>query len=616
MTDTVQRLKTEIDLCGHLKERGVHFKGKYALCPFHPDHNSSLSVDKNSGVWLWHCHAGCGSGSIVDFEVKKTGCTVGEAIKRLAERYGFSEHRDSSEVHPIPASPAPDDSPASENIPATDSAPTPNRALFQEIITSLWSQSRRKFLAGEEKGAVEFLEKKGISFETAVRCNLAANTWTRNTYNKIRSACRREYGVDFKSFGLGGLYHCARYKIPFLIYPFWQNFTPPAPDISLDTVPLLHYIKFRPCLSRKDSDKLDIPPHIKPSGHKSSSLWIPTGLPDSEEFYIVEGETDCLTAIQAGVTAGALAGAGMRLPASLLSEIKRRNLKTYLIADADTAGETMLQERTRELLDAGIETIPLRLPKEVNGNSGWGKDLNDLWQILPESERPHILDLLEPVDCKSLVLSAAPAGMAGEDKPVITVTGSQLSEMIRISWAVLKEANSPPTLFIQGDKLAYLGISPKDANKPDKDRKPAIRHVSEAVMHGILIRHLDWVRMTERGPKPAKPPAEVARDMVNYRPLPDWLPPLDSIITAPSYGPDLKLIAPGYHPDLKLYHLPSVLISPPENPSEDEMAEAVEKIGHLLTDFPFKDKSDRTNAIGLLLLSLLRPAILGKCLWW
>jgi len=173
----------------------------------------------------------------------------------------------------------------------------------------------------------------------------------------------------------------------------------------------------------------------------------------------------------------------------------------------------------------------------------------------------------------------------------------------------MHQANDPSRLFRHGDELAYLGIAPEEAEKPDRDRRPAILHVDEAVMHGMLIRHLDWVRATESGSRPTKPPVDVARDMVNFRPLPDWLPPLESIITAPSYGPDLKLILPGYNPSLRLAYLPSIVISPPENPSDNDMKEAVGKIGHLLTDFPFKDQSDRANAIGLLLLSLLRPAI-------
>ncbi len=42
-----------------LNERGQ------GLCPFHDDHHASFSVDRENNYW--HCFAGCGGGSVVDF---------------------------------------------------------------------------------------------------------------------------------------------------------------------------------------------------------------------------------------------------------------------------------------------------------------------------------------------------------------------------------------------------------------------------------------------------------------------------------------------------------------------------------------------------------------------
>jgi hypothetical protein len=38
------------------------------ICPFHDDHEHSFSVDKEDNYW--HCFAGCGGGSIIDFWMK------------------------------------------------------------------------------------------------------------------------------------------------------------------------------------------------------------------------------------------------------------------------------------------------------------------------------------------------------------------------------------------------------------------------------------------------------------------------------------------------------------------------------------------------------------------
>lgn len=45
-----------------LDERGV------GLCPFHDDHAQSFGVNKDGN--FWHCFAGCGGGSIIDFWMK------------------------------------------------------------------------------------------------------------------------------------------------------------------------------------------------------------------------------------------------------------------------------------------------------------------------------------------------------------------------------------------------------------------------------------------------------------------------------------------------------------------------------------------------------------------
>src|SRR4030088_2774509 len=48
------------------------------LCPFHDDERASLSVNTEEG--LWNCHAGCGAGTIVDFEKKHSKCDYNTAM--------------------------------------------------------------------------------------------------------------------------------------------------------------------------------------------------------------------------------------------------------------------------------------------------------------------------------------------------------------------------------------------------------------------------------------------------------------------------------------------------------------------------------------------------------
>jgi hypothetical protein len=56
-------------------------KGK-GMCPFHKDRIPSFSVDDAKNYW--HCFAGCGGGSVIDFWMKWRMCDFKTAVKELA----------------------------------------------------------------------------------------------------------------------------------------------------------------------------------------------------------------------------------------------------------------------------------------------------------------------------------------------------------------------------------------------------------------------------------------------------------------------------------------------------------------------------------------------------
>jgi hypothetical protein len=60
-----QRIKASIrvaDFVGQYVELGENGRG---LCPFHDDDKASFSVNDDQNYW--HCFAGCGGGSIINF---------------------------------------------------------------------------------------------------------------------------------------------------------------------------------------------------------------------------------------------------------------------------------------------------------------------------------------------------------------------------------------------------------------------------------------------------------------------------------------------------------------------------------------------------------------------
>ncbi|HEY9078074.1 MAG TPA: CHC2 zinc finger domain-containing protein [Anaerolineaceae bacterium] len=53
------------------------------LCPFHDDHALSFSVNAEKNYW--HCFAGCGGGSVIDFWMRYRNCDFCSAVRELAE---------------------------------------------------------------------------------------------------------------------------------------------------------------------------------------------------------------------------------------------------------------------------------------------------------------------------------------------------------------------------------------------------------------------------------------------------------------------------------------------------------------------------------------------------
>jgi hypothetical protein len=57
--------------------------GAVGLCPFHDDHHPSFGVNTEGNYW--HCFAGCGGGSVIDFWMKWRKCDFATAVRELAE---------------------------------------------------------------------------------------------------------------------------------------------------------------------------------------------------------------------------------------------------------------------------------------------------------------------------------------------------------------------------------------------------------------------------------------------------------------------------------------------------------------------------------------------------
>jgi DNA primase len=78
-----------ISLFIKLRETG---SGAVGLCPFHDDKHSSFGVNESGNYW--HCFAGCGGGSVIDFWMKYRGYDFKTAVSDLDNILGGSNERE------------------------------------------------------------------------------------------------------------------------------------------------------------------------------------------------------------------------------------------------------------------------------------------------------------------------------------------------------------------------------------------------------------------------------------------------------------------------------------------------------------------------------------------
>lgn len=57
-------------------------------CPFHEDHNASLSVNMRGERGGWRCFSGCGSGDLLNFHMRRSGLLFADAVAELLGKRG------------------------------------------------------------------------------------------------------------------------------------------------------------------------------------------------------------------------------------------------------------------------------------------------------------------------------------------------------------------------------------------------------------------------------------------------------------------------------------------------------------------------------------------------
>jgi putative DNA primase/helicase len=94
MTRFIEQLTDEQKRCYFESRLGRGLpagKNVSVSCPFHQDKTPSLSVDAVRGIWK--CHAGCGQGGLIEFEMRFSTCEHDAAIANIAGVCGLQQQR-------------------------------------------------------------------------------------------------------------------------------------------------------------------------------------------------------------------------------------------------------------------------------------------------------------------------------------------------------------------------------------------------------------------------------------------------------------------------------------------------------------------------------------------
>jgi putative DNA primase/helicase len=188
----------------------------------------------------------------------------------------------------------------------------------------------------------------------------------------------------------------------------------------------------------------------------------------------------------------------------------------------------------------------------------------------------------------------------------INADDQDLEQVTCEAWDAVLKRNKPPTLFRYGNRIVRI---------EDGDTGEAIaREVTVDRMIHYLARAISWYKERKNTDVPARPPREVAKDMLatpNNR-----LPILNRITRVPVFNPDTTLmIEPGYNESTGTLYLPPrscCFLPVADSPASDELALAVDFIGkELLGDFLFVDAASRAHAFAAILLPYARGMIRG-----
>ncbi|GIV23341.1 MAG: DNA primase [Bacteroidia bacterium] len=308
-----------------LKKRGSNY---WALSPFKPERTPSFAVSPTKQIFK--CFASGKGGDVIRFVMEMEGLSYGEALRKLAEKYGIA-------------------------VPDTQEERYTSRerqrylALYEAVV-----QFYQRRLTGSPAEA--YLVRRGVTRESIERFRLgyAPPEGQALTEYLLRLGYEEEtlvkWGVALRQEGTGRLYDRFRGRVIF-----------PVIEEQGGVVALA---------GRLLADEADQPKYLNspetPFYRKSEvlyGLWLARPVLRKEgAALIVEGYMDVISLHQAGFTQ-AVATCGTALTEEHLIRLRRYTREVVLLYDSDSAGQAAAERAIEPALRAGFFVRVAHVPE-------------------------------------------------------------------------------------------------------------------------------------------------------------------------------------------------------------------------------------------------------------
>lgn len=329
-----------------------------------------------------------------------------------------------------------------------------------------------------------------------------------------------------------------------------------------------------------------VPPSIHPSGE--AVVWEKQGEPASVDSDALRRSVAYLaTAVVLGRLwpgEGTRQDAALGVAGFLLSAgLPQADIARIVKAAASLAGDEEVDQREQAVASTAKAIAEMR---EVTGAPR-------LAELLVEGTKAvsRIRAFLDPKERSSLKEHST-------HRPQIVVNRRFMRDISDDCLDAIVAANSPiPVVFQRGGHLVRLRDAKADAWVEPFD-VPSLK--------GHLDRCADFVRLTENGSEPSRPPNDVLKDILA---LPaTLLPEIDRISRVPVFLPTGRLlIRPGYDQETRTY----LALNRLEGISSGMDLESAKQmiLGDFLGDFHFADLDGVANTLACLLQPFLAPLV-------